>query len=295
MILNLPVPVKLSRKIDARLLFPLPGGEGQGEGGRENQNSTRFEFRVSGFFRISAFYIRICCLAVFLLGASAVFAENTAIVPVARTFPTNWTSLHESFLAQARRGGIDLLFLGDSITAGWMWDKGGLNVWNRYYAPRHAAEFGIGYDRTQNVLWRIEHGELDGLRPKVVVLLIGTNNSGYEDNGKPRNTTPEVVEGVAAVVHEVRVRLPHSKILLLGIFPRGPKNDPIREQVHDINAQLAKLDDGKTVKFLDIGAKFLSPDGKLSRDIMPDLLHPNERGYEIWAQSMAPTLDEMMK
>jgi len=223
-------------------------------------------------------------------------AENTAIIPVPRmTVPTNWMSIHEAFVARARQGGVDLLFLGDSITAGWLWDKGGLNVWNKYYAPRHAAEFGIGYDRIQNVLWRIGHGELDGIKPKAIVLLIGTNNCGNEDDGKPRNTTPEIIEGVATIVRELRTRLPESKILLLGIFPRGQTNDPVRVQLKEVNAQLAKLADGKTVKFMDLGPRFLGPDGTLSRDIMPDLLHPNEKGYQTWANAMVTPLDEMLK
>ena len=232
-------------------------------------------------------------LSLFL--AVTALAENTAVIPAPRTFPTNWMSSHEAFVKQAKQGGIDLLFLGDSITAGWRWDKGGLNVWNKYYAPRHDAEFGIGYDRIQNVLWRTEHDELDGLKPKVVVLLIGTNNAGNEDDGKPRNTTPQIVEGVTALVKEVRGRLPKSKVLLLGLFPRGEKNDPVREQVKEINSQLARLDDGKRVKFLDIGSRFLEADGTLSREIMPDLLHPSERGYQIWAEAMEDTLAGMMK
>jgi lysophospholipase L1-like esterase len=238
--------------------------------------------------RIAAFVV-----AVFL--ATAVFAENTAVVPVPRTFPTNWMPLHESFVARAKKDDVDLLFLGDSITAGWLWDKGGLNVWNKYYAPRHAAEFGIGYDRIQNVLWRIGHGELDGIQPRVIVLLIGTNNAGNEDNGKPRNTTPEIIEGVTTLVKELRTRLPESKVLLLGLFPRGEKNDPVREQVKEVNSQLVRLDDGKMVKFLDIGSRFLEADGTLSREIMPDLLHPSERGYQIWAEAMQDTLAGMMK
>ena len=238
---------------------------------------------------------RIAVVVVAAFWATAIFAENTAIIPVPRTFPTNWMSLHESFVTRAKQGHLDLLFLGDSITAGWLWDTGGLNVWNKYYAPRHAADFGIGYDRTQNVLWRIEHGELKHIKPKVVVLLIGTNNAGNEDNGKPRNTTPEIVEGVTTIVKELRVRLPKSKVLLFGLFPRGDKNDPVREQVKEINSQLARLDDGKMVRFLDIGSKFLEPDGTLSRDIMPDLLHPSEQGYQIWADSMKDTLAGMMK
>jgi lysophospholipase L1-like esterase len=241
------------------------------------QRSFNLAFALSAFLAVTA------------------LAENTAVIPAPRTFPTNWMSSHEAFVKQAKQDGIDLLFLGDSITAGWLWGNGGLNVWNKYYAPRHAADFGIGYDRTQNVLWRIEHGELDGIKPKVVVLLIGTNNAGNEDNGKPRNTTPEIVEGVAAIVREIRTRLPESKVLLFGIFPRGETNDPVREQVKAVNAQLAKLDDGKMVKFMDIGSKFLGPDGILSRNIMPDLLHPNEKGYQIWADAMENTLASILK
>lgn len=222
-------------------------------------------------------------------------AENSSLVPVPRDFPTNWISRHEAYVAEAKRGGVDLLFLGDSITDGWRWGNGGSKIWPQLYAPRHAANFGIGYDRIQNVLWRIENGELDGIRPKVVVLLIGTNNSGNEDNGQPRNTTPEIIEGVSNLVRQIQFRLPQAKILLLGIFPRGVKTDPIREQVKAVNAGISKLDDGGKVKFLDLGEKFLAPDGTLSRDIFPDLLHPNAKGFQIWADAMEGTLAEMMK
>jgi lysophospholipase L1-like esterase len=228
--------------------------------------------------------------------ATAAFAENTAVIPAPRTtVPTNWMSCHEAFVQRAKQGHIDLLFLGDSITAGWLWSNGGLNIWNQAYAPRRAADFGIGYDRTQNVLWRITHGELDGIKPKAVVLLIGTNNCGNEDDGRPRNHTPEIIEGVTAIVRELRTRLPGSKILLFGIFPRGEKSDPVRDQIKAVNAGLAKLDDGKTVKFMDLGSKLLAPDGTLSRDIMPDLLHPNEKGYQIWSDAMESTLAQMLK
>jgi lysophospholipase L1-like esterase len=204
-------------------------------------------------------------------------------------------SRHEALVAQAKQGGVDLLFLGDSITEGWRWDKGGLKIWNQNYAPRRAADFGVGWDRIQNLLWRIQHGELDGLRPKAVVLLIGTNNAGNEDDGKPRNSNAEIVEGISVVLKELRTRLPGSKVLLLGIFPRGTKDDPVRDQVREINSQLAKLADGKTVKFMDLGDKFVSPDGTLSREIMPDLLHLSEKGYQIWSDAMDPTLAEMLK
>jgi lysophospholipase L1-like esterase len=136
---------------------------------------------------------------------------------------------------------------------------------------------------------------LDGIHPKVVVLMIGTNNTGKEKNGQPRNTVPEVIQGVTAVVNDIRAKLPGTRILLLAIFPRGNLDDPQRAQVALINTVIAKLDDGEAVKFLDIGPHFLEADGTLPRSIMPDLLHPNERGYLIWANAMEPTLVEMLK
>ena len=220
-----------------------------------------------------------------------VVAQNTATNPV--PLGAGWVRRHEGFVRQAKQGGIDILFMGDSITD--FWRNRGSNVWNQYYAPRHAANFGISGDRTQHVLWRMDNGELDGIHPKVVVLMIGTNNTGKERNGQPRNTVPETIAGVQAVVADIRARLPDSKILLLAIFPRGTLDDPQRAQVALINTVIAKLDDGSMVRFLDIGPKFLESDGTLPRSIMPDLLHPNEHGYQIWADAMEPTLDEMMK
>jgi lysophospholipase L1-like esterase len=217
---------------------------------------------------------------------------NTATNPVPRD--VKWMARHEGFVQEAQQGGVDILFLGDSITDGWR--NRGSNVWNKYYAPRHAANFGVGGDRTQHVLWRIDHGELNGIHPKVVVLMIGTNNTGKEpDHKTPRNTVPETIAGVTAVVHDIRSKLPDSKLLLLAIFPRGELDNPQRAQVALVNTVIAKLDDGKMVKFLDIGAKFLAADGTLPRTVMPDLLHPNAQGYQIWADAMEPALDEMLK
>jgi lysophospholipase L1-like esterase len=220
-------------------------------------------------------------------------AENSATVPALRTSPTNWVARHQGFLAEAKTGTFDLVFIGDSITDGWR--KRGLQVWNKCYAPHHALNLGIGGDRTQHVLWRIEHGELDGLKPKAVVLMIGTNNTGKERDGSPRNSTAEVIEGVTAVVKAIRAKLPESKLLLLAIFPRGTVDAPERAQIKEINAAIAKLDDGKMIKFLDIGKVFLASDGSLPRTIMPDLLHPNAEGYQRWADAMEPTLAAMLK
>ena len=219
--------------------------------------------------------------------------QNTATNPVPRD--SGWVERHEGFVqeAQSRAALIFCSWAIPSLTAGAV---AGPTSGARYYAPRHAANFGIGGDRTQHVLWRMDHGELDGIKPKVVVLMIGTNNTGKEtDHKTPRNTVPEVAEGVQAVVNDIRARLPDSKILLLAIFPRGTLDDPQRAQVALINTLIAKLDDGKMVKFLDIGPKFLEFDGTLPKSIMPDLLHPNAQGYQIWADAMEPTLDEMLK
>jgi lysophospholipase L1-like esterase len=231
-------------------------------------------------------------IALFALLACSTLAENTATNPAPRD--PKWILRHEGFVEIAKQGGVDLLFLGDSITDGWR--AKGSNLWAKCYQPRHAANFGISGDRTQHVLWRMENGELNGLKPKVVVLMIGTNNTGKErGGGQIRNTPPEVIEGVTAVVKGLRTRLPASKILLLAIFPRAEKDAPQRAEIAEINAAIAKLDDGKMVKFLDINQKFLAPDGTLPKDVMPDLLHPNAKGYQIWADAMEPTLAGMLR
>jgi lysophospholipase L1-like esterase len=238
--------------------------------------------------------MKIQALFFAVLSALPALAENSAIIPVPRDFPTNWIAQHQANLAVARNGGVDILFLGDSITAGWNWGNGGSKIWTEKFAPRHAANFGIGWDRIQNVLWRVENGELGNLAPRVVVLLIGTNNTGNEDNGQPRNTTPEIIAGVSNLVRRVQCQLPQTKIILFGIFPRGEKGDPIRQQIKAVNAGLSQLADDK-LKFLDLGEKFLAPDGALPRERFPDLLHPNEGGYEIWADALLPALEEFLK
>jgi lysophospholipase L1-like esterase len=230
---------------------------------------------------------RILAAAVVLV---AVAFGNTALEPAQRN--ADWTKRHEGFVARAAQGRIDLVFIGDSITDGWR--KVGLPVWEKYYGAWQAVNFGIGADRTQNLLWRLPRGELDGITPRVVVLLIGTNNIGLERSGKIRNPTAEAIAGVMAVVGLIRAKLPSSRLLLLGIFPRGEVGAPIRAQLAEVNAALARLDDGKQVRFLDIGASFLESDGSIARAVMPDLLHPSERGYEIWAKAMEPTLAALM-
>jgi lysophospholipase L1-like esterase len=230
-------------------------------------------------------------LGALALAAAGARAQDTATATKAKETATtkpvprdeSWMKRHESYLERARKGDVDLLFLGDSITQGWSSAKG---VWDRYYGPRKAANFGIGGDRTQHVLWRIENGELDGISPKVVVLMIGTNNS----RDDPADA---IAEGVEAIVKDLREKLPRAKVLLLGVFPRGEKPDsnPAREKLAAVNERIKKLDDGgKTVKYLDIGGRFLNEDGTISKEIMPDFLHLSGKGYRIWADAMEPTL-----
>jgi lysophospholipase L1-like esterase len=208
--------------------------------------------------------------------------KNPATASMNRDIPR-----HKQFLAIAKKGGVDVLFLGDSITHGWEGQK----AWKTYFEPLKAANFGIGGDQTGHVLWRLTDGdELNGITPKVAVLMIGTNNSS-------RDSSEQIAEGITLIVKTIQQKSPTTKVLLLGVFPRGAKGGtPIREKLANINKIVAKLDDsGKTVKYLDIGDKFLEPDGSLSKEIMPDALHLSAKGYEIWAEAITPTLKGMLK
>lgn len=194
-------------------------------------------------------------------------------------------ALHRSFLERAREGRIDLLFLGDSITQGWS----GNPIWKRHYQPRHAANFGIGGDRTQHVLWRIQNGELEGFEPRVVVLMIGTNNVGSD-------APAEIALGIEAIVKEIRSRRSGAKILLLGVFPRGRTRntelefDEVDPRIDEINRRIEPLGKLPGVTYLDIGRRFLAPDGRIPRELMPDFLHLSRAGYRVWADAMEPTL-----
>lgn len=196
---------------------------------------------------------------------------------------------HEQFLTIAQKGDIDVLFLGDSITDAWR-GKEAAETWRKCFEPLKAANFGIGGDQTQHVLWRLQHGELEGFHPKVAVLMIGTNNMGS-------NSAAEIADGITAIVDEIHQRQPHTKVLLLGIFPRSERaTEPVREKIKDVNQKIAKLDDrGKKVKYLDIGQKFLNEDGSISKEIMPDYLHLSAAGYKIWGEAIEPTVKELMQ
>jgi beta-glucosidase len=201
-----------------------------------------------------------------------------------------WMPRHEQKLDEKNRlvaAGTppQLVFIGDSITN--YWETTGREVWQRHYAPYHALNLGFAGDRTENVLWRLQHGEIDGIAPKVAVLMIGTNNTGFRAED-PRTTAA----GIRRIVDEIHRRMPGTRVLLLAIFPRGEKPD---DDLRGINARVNRIVAGwKDVRFLDIGAAFLNPDGTLSKDVMPDLLHPSEKGYEIWQRAMDPVLQQLL-
>ncbi len=198
-------------------------------------------------------------------------------------------SRHDEFMKRKSEGPVGILFLGDSITD-W-WPKNGKETWAKF-APHQPANFGIAAMRTEGLLWNITNGELDGITPKVVVILIGVNNLLQCPDEKPE----WVVAGVRKVVETVRQKLPGSRILLLAILPaRNPGDHPVRARLAEVNRQLPALADGHSVRFLDIGKLFLAPDGMIRKDLMPDGVHPNAKGYQVWFDAMNPVISEMLE
>jgi lysophospholipase L1-like esterase len=213
---------------------------------------------------------------------------NSAVIPFLAPF---FQSKHQANLEVAKKGDIDVLFMGDSITDFWRNAEGtfaGKPVQDKYFGNLKIANFGIAGDTTQGVLYRLQNGEGQGFSPKAVMLMIGTNNTG-------RNTAAEIAEGIGAVVLELQKNFPKAKILLLAVFPRSTSNDPVRATLAEINAIIAKLHDGDRIHFLDIGAKFLDAGGNIPKDVMSDALHPSAKGYEIWAEAVKEPLANLMK
>ena len=232
--------------------------------------------------RLTAFAV----LALVAVAATPAYAQNTAIIPA----PFQ-EERHLAFVEEARRGGIECLLMGDSITD-W-WRRAGLEVYEANFGDLDCANFGIAGDRTQGVLWRMQNGELDGYSPKLMMLMIGTNN--LSSRNRTPNTPPEIAMAIATIVTTFRVTFPEAKVLLLGVFPRGANpNDEYRDSIRQINTLIANLDDGEHVRFMDIGDRFLAGDGSIPVEIMADGLHPTTRGYEIWAQAVMPTFREML-
>lgn len=213
---------------------------------------------------------------------------NTAIVPNLAPF---FRLKHEANLKVAKQGGIEVLFMGDSITDFWRNTSGpfaGKPVLDKYFGHLKVANFGIAGDTTEGVLYRLLHGEGQGFSPKAIMLMIGTNNTG-------RNNAAEIAEGIGAIVLQMQKDFPNAKILLLGIFPRSTAHDPVRKTIAEINTIISRLDDGDRVHYLDIGEKFLDAQGNIPQDVMSDGLHPTEKGYEIWAEAVKEPLARLLQ
>lgn len=217
--------------------------------------------------------------------AMAQEAKHAAVTPVPRE--GGWMKRHNSFNERVKQGNVDLIFIGDSITQGW--EGAGKDAWQKAYGKRNAVNLGIGGDRTQHVLWRLDNGNLEGIKPKLAVLMIGTNNSNGRDH-----TAEEIADGIQAIVAKLRAKLPETKVLMLAIFPRGPMPNAQREKNAKASQLASRVADGKTVHYLDIGPKFLTADGTLEKEIMPDYLHLSPQGYEIWATAIDDKVQELM-
>jgi lysophospholipase L1-like esterase len=209
--------------------------------------------------------------------------ENSATFPAPRD---DWYATVQEKFDRYSGKPADIIFDGDSITN--RWEITGKSVWSQYFAGS-SADFGIEGDRIENLLWRLDKGEVAGINPKVVVLLIGTNNVG-------RNSANQISSGIKAVVLEYEALCPNAHIILMAVFPRGKApNDGNRLKLAAVNKQIAALDDGDRVSFVDIGPKLMEKDGMISPDMMPDFVHPTERGYLIWADAIKGIVDKYTK
>jgi len=219
--------------------------------------------------------------------------ENPAIVPVSREGKVVERQTLVIQRAKDNPGPCDVVFIGDSITQGW--EGAGKNVWAKFYGNRKCLNFGVGGDRTEHVLWRFEHGQLDGLKPKAAVLMIGTNNSNKNKDGTEQYSELEILEGVQAIVKQIRTRLPDTKLIVLGIFPRYKTFSTQRGKVLQVNQALEKLADNKDIFYIDFGSQLIESDGSITPEMMKDALHPGEKGYQIWAEAIEPKLKELLQ
>lgn len=256
----------------------------------------RFLTQLQEFFMRSGLTRFLSIASFTLAAATSQFSHATnvsgGLIPAKRAIDHSWMSiadwdrLHAEDVLVAAHDKIEVLFIGDSITAGWDWQ-----LWEQHINPLKAANFGIGGDGTGNLLWRLQHGSIGQLQPKLIVLLIGVNNFGLY------NETPEqVAAGVTAVVQQLQLAWPQSKILLNAVLPFEEKaNSPKRAMVKQVNSIIAKLGDNQLIFFKDYGTALLQKDGSISPDIMADFLHPTPKGYQAWLNVMLPDIKTLLQ
>ena len=215
------------------------------------------------------------------------YSVNSAVIPATRGYEPWWRNRDKAATARAKQGDIDLAFIGDSITQAW--EGPGKNIWEQFYAQRKPINLGFSGDRTEHVIWRLERGNLANIQPQVAVLMIGTNNTGHL-----QQDPQEVADGIQRILEILQERTPQTKVLLLGLFPRGREAlDPLRLNNVAINQIIRRFHDGERVYYRDISQAFLEPDGTLASEIMPDALHLSQAGYQRWAEAMEPSLQAL--
>jgi lysophospholipase L1-like esterase len=233
--------------------------------------------------------LRFAILAAGLFAALTLQAgELPKLEPAPRNDKPDWMPKHNALVAQAKKGPCDLYFLGDSITE--YWNDAGKDVWAKNYAPLKAGNFGIAADKVEHILWRVKNGEFEGLKPKVAVLLGGINNTWAVKREEREAKGVQIAACLGEIVKTIQEKSPETKVIVLAVLPTADGRDTV---VNAINASLAKLDNGKNVRYLDLAPK-LAPTGKAEKDLFPDGLHPGPKGYELWAEAMAPLLKELL-
>ncbi len=254
---------------------------------------TRYLSKGLNYQRVFLLIIVLCISSVFF-PIKVAFSDNVTITERSRLKDVwagrggaSWVERHKLIVDRVKKGKVDLIFIGDSIMHNW--ETAGKKIWKNYYSGRNTVNMGFGGDRTEHVLWRLTHGEIDGISPKLAVVMIGTNNSGA-------NSSEDIAAGIVKICEILRTKLPKTRILLLAIFPRGEDLDDYQRQVNKNASDIAasELVDDTMIFYLDIGDSFLDDKGMLSKNIMPDYLHPNSAGYKIWAQAMEPLLKKLM-
>ena len=233
---------------------------------------------------------RFFVLAAVLMAAVAVHADISSITPVPQGgSDTNnwWWKRFREKQQIVTGGGSEVVFIGDSITHGW--EGSGRAQWAKYFASEPYKALNLGYSgaRTEHILWNIANGQLDGYKAKAIVLMIGTNNTGH--NPFEKEPPADTIIGIKAVIDAIRAKQPQARVVLLPIFPRGATvKDPYRRRNEVVNKEIRKFADGKNVLWCDFNAQYLTPDGFMPAEIMPDRLHPGAYGYEIWASAVLP-------
>lgn len=234
-------------------------------------------------------------MAGMLLGAALQAPPPAAAQPVARADENSRTA-HAQLLDKARRGGIDVYFAGDSITRRWgATDYPDLLAhWRQTFFGWNAANFGWGGDTTQNILWRLVNGELDGVHPKVIVVQAGTNNlARVTSDADGAAVAGDVAAGMRAILEIMRAKAPSATVIVTGLFPRADRVE-LNPIIADINRRLAAFADGRSIRFLDVSQRLAGASGTPAADVMRDGLHPTLKGYQIWADGLVPLLTELL-